>query len=234
MTPSALAALQRRIRRELRARGDANRARQMQAYMKSPLPYAGVPMPAVRRLARQSFRDVTFDSAAAFIRAVRTLYGSARVREERYVALALLKERSTRRFQTMAALPLYRWLIVTGAWWDLVDEVAGHALGPLHDAFPGPMRARMLAWSKSDDLWLRRAAIISQLARRGREDFALLEAVIEPALDSKEFFLRKAIGWALRNVAWTRPALVQRYVKAHRARLSPLSVREALKNVGPG
>jgi len=95
------------------------------------------------------------------------------------------------------------------------------------------MRKEMLAWSRSDDLWKRRSAILCQLTFKKDTDLDLLYAVIEPALSSSEFFLRKAIGWALRQHAWTDPKEVRRYVRANEGRLSPLSKREALKNVGP-
>jgi 3-methyladenine DNA glycosylase AlkD len=89
----------------------------------------------------------------------------------------------------------------------------------------------MLAWSKSDDMWKRRTSIICQLGFKKNTDLDLLYACIEPSLDSKEFFLRKGIGWALRQYAWTDPAEVKRYVRRHKDRLSSLSQREALKNI---
>ena len=92
----------------------------------------------------------------------------------------------------------------------------------------------MRAWSRSDDLWKRRSAILCQLTFKKDTDLDLLYAVIEPALGSREFFLRKAIGWALRQHAWTDPGEVRRYVREHDKELSGLSKREALKNVSPG
>ena len=127
---------------------------------------------------------------------------------------------------------MYEELIVTGAWWDYVDVLAKHRVGRLLRTYPGPMRRRMLAWSRSRDLWKRRTSILCQLDFKGDTDLALLYACIAPSLASREFFLRKAIGWALRQHAWTDPDAVRRYVRDHEAALSPLSRREALKNVG--
>jgi 3-methyladenine DNA glycosylase AlkD len=93
------------------------------------------------------------------------------------------------------------------------------------------MRRRMLSWSTSTDLWKRRTSILCQLGFKAETDLDLLYACIEPSLGSPEFFLRKAIGWALRQYAWTDDAEVKRYVRLHRARLSALSYREALKNI---
>ena len=93
------------------------------------------------------------------------------------------------------------------------------------------MRRAMLAWSKCDDIWKRRSAILCQLHLREETDLELLYACIEPSIASKEFFLRKAIGWALRQYAWTDPDEVRRWVRANEHRLSNLSKREALKNI---
>jgi 3-methyladenine DNA glycosylase AlkD len=92
----------------------------------------------------------------------------------------------------------------------------------------------MLAWSRAKDMWKRRSAILCQLSFKNETDLDLLYACIEPSLGSKEFFLQKAIGWALRQYAWTNPREVQRYVRAHADEMSPLSKREALKNCGAG
>jgi len=95
------------------------------------------------------------------------------------------------------------------------------------------MAPLMRRWARSgESLWKRRAAILCQLRFKGDTDLALLYDCIEPNLADREFFMRKAIGWALRQYAWTDPAEVRRYVARHRDGLSPLSVREALKNIG--
>jgi 3-methyladenine DNA glycosylase AlkD len=122
-------------------------------------------------------------------------------------------------------------MIVEGAWWDYVDDIAEHRVGPLLRAFPSRMRATMLAWSRSSDMWKRRTSIICQNFFKSETDLELLYACIEPSLASREFFLRKAIGWALRQYAWTDPREVARYVRERETELSGLSKREALKNV---
>jgi 3-methyladenine DNA glycosylase AlkD len=126
---------------------------------------------------------------------------------------------------------MYEEMIVTGAWWDYVDDIATHRLGVLLRRYPSRMKRRMGAWSRSPDMWKRRSAILSQITFKADTDLELLYACIEPSLSSREFFLCKAIGWALRQYAWTDPREVVRYVRAHRAELSPLSRREALKNL---
>lgn len=122
-------------------------------------------------------------------------------------------------------------MIVTGAWWDHVDELA-HLVGDLLRSHPAEVRPLMSAWSTDPDLWKRRVSIICQISFKKDTDLELLYANIEPNLGERNFFIRKAIGWALRAYAWTDPVEVARYVRAHETQLSGLSRREALKNIG--
>ena len=128
-------------------------------------------------------------------------------------------------------MALYEELIVDGAWWDFVDGIASHRVGPILRAFPAPMKKLMRQWSRCGNIWKRRTAILCQLGFKQETDLKLLYDCIEPSLGEKEFFLRKGIGWALRQYAWTDPDEVIRYVREKGDALSPLSRREALKNV---
>jgi 3-methyladenine DNA glycosylase AlkD len=219
------------VRRELRTSADPLRAAAMQAYMKSAMPYHGVNSPEQHAIWKRVFRERVIPDEASWQATVLELWRSARFREERYAAIALTGERAYSPFQTLAALPMYEELIVTGAWWDYVDAIAGKRIGALLWQFPGEMKPIVRAWSRSPDLWKRRSAILAQLGFKEATDVRLLYACIEPNLAHREFFIRKAIGWALRQYAWTNPKEVQRYVRANRDRLSGLSVREALKNI---
>jgi len=219
------------VRRALRAAADPQRATQMQAYMKSAMPYHGVAAPHLKRVLRELFVEYPFASAEAFRTGVLALWHGAKFREERYVAMQLTGHQFARAFQDLDALPMYEEMIVTGAWWDYVDELASNRIGPLLAKYPRKMRPVMALWSRSDDLWKRRSSIICQLAFRERTDLDLLFECIEPSLSSKEFFLRKAIGWALRQLARHDPDAVRRYVREHERVLSGLSKREALKHL---
>lgn len=219
------------LRRALRRAGDPARAPAMQTYMKSTMPYHGVPTPALRRLCGAVFADLQWPTARHWQAEVLALWRGARFREERYAAMFLAGDPRAQSFQAPSAMKMYEEMIVTGAWWDFVDDVASHRVGPILRDHPAAMRRRMLAWSRSDNLWKRRTAIICQLGFKTETDLELLYACIEPSLASREFFLRKAIGWALRQYAWTDPVEVSRYVRANRTRLSALSIREALKNI---
>jgi 3-methyladenine DNA glycosylase AlkD len=228
MTRSLLA----RIRSELERVADPSRAAGMQAYMKSAMPYLGVSAVPFRKTMKPILAELSFDSFEEWRAAVLAIWRGAKFREERYAAVELTGARCACAFQTPEALPLYEQLIVEGAWWDLVDEIATHRIRELLRAHGAPVRRAMLAWSRSDDLWKRRSSIICQVGLKGSTDLDLLYRCLEPNLPSKEFFLRKAIGWALREYAWTDPDEVVRYVRAHEGELSGLSQREALKNVG--
>jgi len=203
----------------------------MQAYMKSTMPYLGVQTPALREVCRQVFAEHTLPNADVWRETVLQLWRAATHREERYAAIELSGWRAYRLFPTVDTLGLYEELITTGAWWDYVDVVAVHRVGPLLRHFPDPLRKAMRAWASSSDMWKRRTAILCQLSFKRHTNTALLYQCIEPSIDSREFFLRKGIGWALREYAKTDPREVIRYVKAHKHRLSPLTKREALRNV---
>jgi len=149
-----------------------------------------------------------------------------------YGAIALTGHRAYKTFQTLDTLPLYEELIVTGAWWDYVDVIAGKRIGALLAHYPAEMRSLLRTWSRPPDMWKRRTAILAQLGFKEATDLHLLYACIEPNLADREFFIRRAIGWALRQYAWTNPKEVRRYVRANRSRLSGLSLREAVKNLG--
>lgn len=206
----------------------------MQAYMRSPMPYHGVPAPEVRRICRSAFAGLSFDGADPWQAMVRGVWTRARFREERYAAIELTGLPAARAFQRPAALPLYEELIVSGAWWDYVDALAIQRVGPILRSFPKDATPVIRRWSRSNDLWLRRSAIICQVGSKSATDRALLVACIAPALGEREFFLRKAIGWALRQYARVAPDWVLGYVRRTGNRLSPLSRREALRHLsGP-
>jgi 3-methyladenine DNA glycosylase AlkD len=221
-----------KLRKALKQAADPAKAPGMQAYMKSAMPYHGVSAPALRAVCKAAFADVEFATAAEWQAEVLAIWRGARFREERYTAIGLAGHKRFSAYQTPAAVKMYEEMIVTGAWWDYVDSIASHRIGQILRDYPAPMRLKMLSWSKSPDIWKRRTSILCQLGFKAQTDLNLLFACIEPSLESREFFLRKAIGWALRQHAWTDAAEVRKYVERNRSRLSALSIREALKNIG--
>jgi len=214
------------IRSALRDAADPERAAGQQTYMKSAMPFLGVRVPDARRVARTLARG----RDAATLRATAlVLWDDAGFREERYAAMALLSLRPLRGDPDL--VPLLERFVRTGQWWDYTDELA-HRLGDLHDARPVETAALVHRWARDPDLWIRRIAILSQLGRGIRLDPAVLADTIAPNAADPEFFLRKAIGWALREYARVAPEWVRAYVDEHE--VSPLTRREALKHLGAG
>ena len=216
------------IRGELRAHADPHRAHGMQAYMKSSMPCLGVPVPTVRRLARAAAVRYPPGDLDDLRQSAAALWRSAEYREERYAATELTGLRmATGRLEFM---DLWREMIVTGAWWDHVDAVA-HRIGALLLAHRDHMTPLIRDWARDPDRWLRRSSIICQLRLKSRTDVSLLQEVITVNAADPEFFVRKAIGWALRDYARTDPDWVRALVADQVAVLSPLSRREALKHL---
>ena len=183
----------------------------MQAYMKSAMPYHGVHTPELRRIVR-SYRATPEE--------VMELWRTATHREERYAAIGLSRG-------VEMTWPQYDEMIVTGAWWDLVDSIATTRLWTMPDA-----KAVLLAYSTDENEWRRRSAIIAQVGRKSETDWEFLQAVIEPNRGDRSFWIRKAIGWALREYAKHEPERVAAYLAV--TELSGLSRREAERGVAMG
>lgn len=214
----------------LAERADPERAQWQQDYMKSELPFHGVSLPETRALVRAALKVHPQRDRATWEATVRELYDEAAFREERYAALVVA--RAGRRWFDPSLLPLCRHLVVTGAWWDLVDETASHLVGEVLLRHRAVVTPTIRAWATDEDLWLRRTAVICQLRHKGETDLDLLHDAIEANVDDPSFWLRKAIGWALRQHARTDAGWVIAEVEELGDRLSGLSRREALKHLG--
>ncbi|WP_427018290.1 DNA alkylation repair protein [Pseudarthrobacter sp. P1] len=217
------------LRPALEAVALPEKAPAMAAYMKSSQPYLGVPMPILRRTVKALVKEHPFTDLEQLRATAAQLWRTAAFREERYTAV-IITDHALARGQ-LAMLPLYEEMISTGSWWDHVDSVA-ERIWRLLAEHPGQMSQVLRGWSVHEDFWFRRSAIIAQLPAKADTDTTLLQDVMAPNLDQGEFFLRKAIGWSLRQYARTDPAWVLAYVAANRARLSALSTREAIKHLG--
>jgi 3-methyladenine DNA glycosylase AlkD len=220
------------VRAALRAAADPARAPARQAYMKSEMPFLGVAKPERTAALRPVWAAHPPRDRVSWEATVRALYDGATHREERYAALALLTVRVSRPWHDVGLVPLIEHLVVAGAWWDLVDLIAGRTVAPLHRALPEAMAPVIRGWAVHDDLWLRRTAVLSQLGSKLDTDRELLAHVIDANAGSREFFLRKAIGWALRDLAHRDPDWVRAFLDSRGDRLSPLSRREAAKHLG--
>ena len=201
----------------------------MAAYMKSAMPYLGVTSPLARQTVRKLAAEHPFTDITQLQATVTELWDSARFREERYAAIMLTDSRLAR--GELGLLPFYAVVVETGQWWDYVDSVAPR-IWELLARHPERLEPLLRGWSGARNLWLRRVSIIAQLPAKEATDTVLLHDVIVANLADPEFFIRKAIGWALRQYARTDPDWVRDFVARNRERMSPLSVREALKHLG--
>lgn len=226
-------ALVEAVRHALAESADPERAVDQQAYMKSTMPFRGVTLPGLRRLLRPLLAEHVPASRPDWEATVRELWDHAAFREERYAATALVRHRAAAGWRDGDALPLARHLIVTGAWWDHVDELAVHLVGEALRADPARVRPVLLAWTTDEELWLRRTSVMCQVGARDLVDVDLLRTAIEANVDDRTFWLRKAIGWALRDHARSDPEWVRAEVSRLGVRLSGLSRREALKHLSP-
>ncbi len=232
------------IRGALADAADPAKAGPMQAYMKSEMPYRGIPSPELKALLRPLLANHPLDEET-WQATVLALWDEAGFREERYAALALARHRLHREHRQAHTLGLYEHLVRTGAWWDLVDETSTHLVRELLLAHPAEVRPVIQEWAVADDLWVRRSAIICQVGAKDALDQSLLAEAIEANLDGstrttpavspygREFFIRKAIGWALRDHARVDPGWVSAFVERHHDELAGLSRREALKHLQP-
>ncbi len=205
---------------------DPIQAAPMKKYMRDQFEYLGIKTPKNIALQKEFFEEFGFPSLSDLDPILRDLW-SLPQREFQYVAVGLLG-----RFNQQLPAKFIRtieYLLVTKSWWDTVDTISGGTLGVHFRRFPDAREKYLTKWRASDNFWLRRACILFQLNYKKETDFGLLCEIICENLDSKEFFINKAIGWSLRQYARTDPKAVKRFVNA--TPLHPLSRREAMKHL---
>ncbi|MFG2790301.1 DNA alkylation repair protein [Streptomyces sp. NPDC048419] len=210
------------------AGADPERAAPMRAYMKDVAPFLGLTTPARRALSRTVVAGLP-RPAEADCTAIALRCWQLPEREYHYFAVDYLRRHA--RACTSGFLPVARHLVSTVSWWDTVDLLAAHVVGALVAADPA-LTADMDAWIVDDDLWVARTALLHQLRYKERTDTERLFAYCLRQSGHPDFFIRKAIGWCLREYAKTDPEAVRTFLARERGRFAPLSVREALKNIG--
>jgi 3-methyladenine DNA glycosylase AlkD len=210
-----------------RAAADPERAEGNRAYMRDQFPFLGIPTTKRRALSREVLAGLPAPTVEELERIARACWELPE-REYQYFAVDLLGRYAKR--LAPGFLDTVHHLVTTKSWWDTVDALASNVAGPIVAAHPEAVTV-MEDWLVDGNMWLARTAIIHQLTYKERTDTARLFRYCLARADHKDFFIRKAIGWALRQYAWTDPAAVREFVTAHAAELSPLSVREATKNL---
>ncbi|MEU4564066.1 DNA alkylation repair protein [Actinoplanes sp. NPDC023936] len=216
-----------RLTSEFEAARDPGRATGMAAYMRDQFPFIGLPAPIRRARARAALTGLRAPDADD-LRAVVLACWSRPDREFQQFACDYLAAHV--RVPGPPFLDTVAELITTKSWWDTVDTLATHVVAGLVRRHP-LLTERMDEWSRADDMWLVRTAILYQLHYGELTDTSRLFGYCEAQAGHPDFFVRKAIGWALRHYARTDADAVRAFVAAHRDQLSTLSVREATKHL---
>jgi 3-methyladenine DNA glycosylase AlkD len=198
----------------------------MKKYMRDQFEYLGIKSPQFKILIKEHIAAYGLPPADELDSVARELWTLPQ-REFQYAATSLIG-RMEKNLPKGFALT-FEHLITHKSWWDTVDTLAGNPIGVHFQRFPDVREKTLAKWRKSDNFWLRRTCILFQLNYKAETDFGLLCEIIRENLGSKEFFINKAIGWALRQYARTDAKAVKKFVKA--AELHPLSRREAMKHL---
>jgi 3-methyladenine DNA glycosylase AlkD len=196
----------------------------MAKYMKNLFPFVGISSPERKNMVVELRKDFKPKNAQELKNWVSLLWEMPE-REFQYVGMDYLQKDVN--LLEIEDIAYFDFLITTKSWWDSIDLISGNYLGKFLIKYPEIFEETVVRFSKSENMWLNRAAIVCQLGYRERTNTDLLERAIVPHLESKEFFHQKAIGWALRQYGKTNPQWVKDFVASHT--LKPLSCREALR-----
>jgi 3-methyladenine DNA glycosylase AlkD len=214
----------------LEAEATPERAEKERAYLRSDLEFLGATVPATRRAVVAVRRASPDLSHAEVVRLVDALWGRG-IHELRMAAVEVLDQYADR--LTPGDVALIERLLRESRTWVLVDGLAACVTGLLRERFPDSLDHELARWARDDDFWLRRASLLAYLPglRRGADAFHRFAALADPMLQDREFFIRKAIGWVLRETAKKRPAVLVNWLEPRLDRAAGLTVREALKYV---
>lgn len=207
---------------------DADKAVEMAAYMKTDMPFWGIQKPDREPIYRKLAKDFAPADHDEYSQVIRKIW-NGKHREEKYAALDYAVR--CKKFIQTSMIPLYEELVRDGAWWDLVDPLATLLIGVAFLNDQKTVKPIMKDWIDDDDMWIRRTAILSMNKHKEKTDEKLLYDFCLRRAHEKEFFIRKAIGWALREYSYKAPDSVIKFLKANRGTLSPLSYREGAKQL---
>jgi 3-methyladenine DNA glycosylase AlkD len=220
--------LAEQIEADLRAVGTPARAAQEKRYLKSDLEHVGATVPAMRKVVvafRRAHPELKREDVLALSRAL----WKKPIHERRAAAVELLEQcKKELGPEDIGVVELF---LREARGWALVDSLAASVAGDLVERFPGQLSSVLDRWAKDENFWLRRSALLALLLplRRGEGDFDRLCRYADAMLEEKEFFIRKAIGWVLRETAKQTPKRVVDWLQPRAARASGLTVRQASK-----
>lgn len=212
-----------RLKATYEANRDEELAAPMRAYMREQFPFLGIKRDTRDELDRAILEGEPAPTEAALARVARACWKLPE-REYQYFAQKYLRKHA--KVMSASFLDVAEELITHKSWWDTVDDLAQHVVGTLVMRHPA-LKKQLDVWARSENLWLARTAILHQNRYKAATDEKRLFAYCRARADETDFFMRKAIGWALREYSATNPKAVKAFVAA--TKLSPLSAKEALR-----
>jgi 3-methyladenine DNA glycosylase AlkD len=212
------------VNKAFKQHADPAKATGAKAYMRNQFEFFGIQTPVRRQISKEIFQAGLPEIEALPI-IIRDAWAQSE-REFQYFAIELAGAMKNQWLPDM--IPLIEKMITQKSWWDSVDHIASWILGPYFQKYPNQIKDVTYKWNQSDNFWLQRSSIMFQKSYRSKTDTKLLTDYILHCAGSKEFFIQKAIGWALREYAKTNPDWVKKFVKTNE--LPVLSRREALKH----
>ena len=212
-----------KLQEELESFHNKDQAKKMEKYMRNQFPFLGVKTPERRKAVKAAIEQTRNPDFQVIQFLVEQLWLLPE-REYQNAALDLLGR--VKQFPE-GAIALIEQLIVTKSWWDTVDSLAVHSSGNYFKQYPEQISSITDKWINSENMWLNRSALLFQISYKEKTDWPLLKRAILIHSESKEFFIQKAIGWALREYSKTDPSTVKNFIEEHA--LAPLSKREASK-----
>ncbi len=225
-------ALVAEVEAALRAVSDPNRARNEKRYLKSDLRFIGVKIPEIRRAIRPFLRSGAISDRDSLLDFANECWASG-VHELRATAIQALRDKSD--LLEVRDMALFEELIRQSKTWGYVDPLSIYLAGGLVGRFP-ELTDTLDRWSTDEDFWVRRSAMLAMLIplRQGEGDFDRFARYADAMLEEKEFFIRKAIGWVLREVSKRRPELVYDWIAPRTHRASGVTMRETVRYLPPG
>ncbi|MDZ4663313.1 MAG: DNA alkylation repair protein [Bacteroidota bacterium] len=217
----------KKVSETLLKNSNAQNARAMEKYVLGQFSFIGLKKPQRAALCKPLFHELKPFITEQWILETVTLLWENSEREFHYVAIDLFEK--NKKLITPASFKTLEKMIITNSWWDSVDVISSYAIAPLVLNYP-KMKKEMERFSKHKNMWLNRVAIIHQVLYKEHTDTEFLCKVCEHHMHREEFFIRKAIGWALRQYAKTNRMKAYYFVEKNKHKLSGLSYREALKH----
>lgn len=215
------------MRQELTAQADPERAAQMAAYMKTDQPFYGVQSKPCEQIFRVAKKKHPIETVADYQAVIFELWDGVH-REDMYQALRVAEMKP---FYHIDSWPIYERLVRSSTWWDTLDWIAGGIVSDLYKKQPEFVEPYLIAWRSDDGMWVRRASLLAHLRQKANTNTDLLAETILLLAHEQEFFIRKAIGWALRDYSYADPVWVEGFIDQHDAVLSNLSKREGMKAI---